>query len=321
MRGLLISIVVPVYNTAEYLDRCISSIVAENEDCFELILVDDGSTDGSGEICDSWLKRDSRIRVFHQANSGVSCARNLGLGNAKGLYIWFCDSDDEVANGALGCIMQVIRKASPDILVCSVAKVNKSGGCLGIIEAPRRPENMNDGPLQCGNALYTVAHVFRRTLADGLRFDTTLALLEDRDFFYRLCLRGIANTEVLDTPVYRYLVTREDSAINSPSLEKTMRAVEVDYRIFRSELERGFPHPAYEFYAERSLGALTGMGKHGDLVLEFKELRKQLLKFDKYSSSLSGKNRQKYLMVKMCPGIYRLICRAAVFVGAASRPV
>lgn len=90
----LISIIVPVYNTEKYLDRCIQSILAQTYTNFELLLIDDGSTDSSGAICDSYAEQDSRVRVFHKPNGGVSSARNMGLDNALGEWIIFCDSDD-----------------------------------------------------------------------------------------------------------------------------------------------------------------------------------------------------------------------------------
>lgn len=89
-----ISVIVPVYNVEKYLTRCIDSILSQTFTDFELLLIDDGSTDNSGKICDDYSKNDVRIRVFHKENGGVSSARNLGLDNAKGEWITFCDSDD-----------------------------------------------------------------------------------------------------------------------------------------------------------------------------------------------------------------------------------
>ena len=93
-----ISVIVPAYNTEKYLRRCIDSILAQTFTDFELLLIDDGSTDQSGEICDEYADKDVRIKVFHKANGGVSSARNVGLDNALGEYICFCDADDWVDN-------------------------------------------------------------------------------------------------------------------------------------------------------------------------------------------------------------------------------
>lgn len=93
---LEISVIVPVYNVERYLRRCVDSILAQTFRDIEVILVDDGSTDSSGKICDEYSKIDDRIVVFHKENGGVSSARNLGLEHARGKYVMFCDSDDEV---------------------------------------------------------------------------------------------------------------------------------------------------------------------------------------------------------------------------------
>lgn len=91
-----ISVIVPVYKVEQYLPRCIDSILAQTFTEFELLLIDDGSPDNSGKICDEYAKKDNRIRVFHKENGGVSSARNLGLGEAKGEWVTFVDSDDKV---------------------------------------------------------------------------------------------------------------------------------------------------------------------------------------------------------------------------------
>lgn len=92
----MISVIVPIYKAEKYLRRCIDSILAQTYTDFELLLIDDGSPDRSGEICDEYAKQDSRVRVFHKPNGGVSSARNLGLDNAKGEWITFVDADDWV---------------------------------------------------------------------------------------------------------------------------------------------------------------------------------------------------------------------------------
>ena len=96
-----ISIIVPIYNVEKYLSRCVDSILNQTFTDFELILVDDGSTDNSGKICDEYAEKDCRIKVIHKDNWGVSSARNVGLENSVGEYIMFCDSDDFVEKNAV----------------------------------------------------------------------------------------------------------------------------------------------------------------------------------------------------------------------------
>ena len=92
----LISVIVPVFNNEKWLSRCLDSILAQHYKNFEVLLIDDGSTDASGAVCDSYARNDSRIHVIHTTNGGVSNARNIGLDRAKGDYISFVDSDDWV---------------------------------------------------------------------------------------------------------------------------------------------------------------------------------------------------------------------------------
>lgn len=106
----LLSIIVPVYNVEEYLPRCVDSILSQTFPDFELILVDDGSPDRCGEICDAWAKKDCRIRVLHKSNSGVNAARNTGLGLAKGRYITFIDGDDFIKSNTFEKALALLEK-------------------------------------------------------------------------------------------------------------------------------------------------------------------------------------------------------------------
>ena len=108
-----ISVIVPVYKVEEYLPQCIDSILAQTFTDFELLLVDDGSPDRCGEICEEYAGKDTRIRVFHQQNSGVSAARNIGLQHAKGTYIVFVDSDDWVSTDYL---LHFLQKTQPELI-------------------------------------------------------------------------------------------------------------------------------------------------------------------------------------------------------------
>lgn len=121
---MLLSIIIPVHNTERYLTSCLESILSQSFADYELLLVDDGSTDDSGKICDQYAQKDtlssptgsSRIRVFHKENGGVSSARNLGLDEARGKYIHFVDSDDIVLQGAYQYIAEVCNSYSPDVV-------------------------------------------------------------------------------------------------------------------------------------------------------------------------------------------------------------
>lgn len=114
-----ISIIVPVYQVESYLGACIDSILAQTFGDFELILVDDGSTDRSGRICDEYAEKDGRIRVLHRANAGAAAARNTGLAHAQAEYIVFADGDDWLQSNMLARMYETIRGSGYDLVVCN----------------------------------------------------------------------------------------------------------------------------------------------------------------------------------------------------------
>ena len=127
----LISIIVPCYNVERELSRCIDSILAQTYNNFELLLVEDGSPDQSGKICDEYAMKDSRIRVFHKPNGGVSSARNMGLDNAKGEWVCLIDGDDSIPQDALATYVQHIS-SDVDLVMAGFEKINDHGALLCI---------------------------------------------------------------------------------------------------------------------------------------------------------------------------------------------
>ena len=126
MTEKLISVIVPVYNSEKYLKRCIDSIVAQTYKTLEIILINDGSSDNSGKICDQYALTDSRIKVFHQANAGQANARNIGLSIARGDYIGFVDSDDWISKEMYEKLICGIYNNNADIAVCGRKTVYSS---------------------------------------------------------------------------------------------------------------------------------------------------------------------------------------------------
>lgn len=123
----LISIIVPVYNAEKYLSKCVMSIIHQTYTNIELVLVDDGSTDNSGYLCDQWKIKDKRIRVVHKTNGGLSSARNTGLDNCNGDYIMFVDSDDYIKRDAVDFMYKLIINDDADIAVGNIIRVIPGG--------------------------------------------------------------------------------------------------------------------------------------------------------------------------------------------------
>lgn len=126
----MVSIIVPVYNVKKFLQRCLDSIILQTCDDWECLLIDDGSTDGSGEICDEYANKDKRFRVFHKQNSGVGSARNVGLGKAYGKYVTFVDSDDWVESFFIQSLVESVVNISGSVYVRQNVKddYTESGG-------------------------------------------------------------------------------------------------------------------------------------------------------------------------------------------------
>ena len=123
----MISVIVPIYNVEKYVNKCVGSIVNQTYTNLEIILVDDGSPDRCPEICDEWAKKDSRIKVIHKKNGGLSDARNAGMKIASGDYIAFVDSDDWIAPEMYERLLMAIKNDNSDIAACAVKMVWEDG--------------------------------------------------------------------------------------------------------------------------------------------------------------------------------------------------
>ena len=123
----MISVVVPVYNVEKSLRQCLDSVLAQTYRDLELILVDDGSTDASGEICEEYAAKDSRVTLVRQANGGVADARNVGLEKVSDEYVFFVDSDDFIHNKTLETLLRALTENDADLVFCDFQKVDDDG--------------------------------------------------------------------------------------------------------------------------------------------------------------------------------------------------
>lgn len=194
-----VSIIVPVYKTAEYLPKCVDSILAQSFRDFELLLMDDGSPDESGEICDRYVQLDSRVQVIHKENAGVSSARNLGLDRAKGDFVVFVDSDDYIGENYLKDMMEYAyglgETADSSIVICDYQPFSEAGVESRIYPEPFAAKMEPGGmtvqqfrDLVFGFIIFPpYCKLYSRTVIEenGLRFDTELKSAEDFDFNLR----------------------------------------------------------------------------------------------------------------------------------------
>lgn len=223
----LISIICPVYNIENYITRCINSILIQSFSDFELLLIDDGSTDCSGSICDFWAKKDNRIRTFHKTNGGVSSARNFGIEIAAGRYIMFIDADDWIDNTTLAFCSNFIDKY--DVIRFSI---NYYYGT----DSPRNSSYTYDNSTELDKCLRDVigrstilgvcGSIFKRDifLLNNIRFDETLSYGEDWLVLYKV-LRRINSIVTASNALYYYDKTRDTSCTNNLSYKKIRESI------------------------------------------------------------------------------------------------
>ena len=166
----MISVIVPVYNVEKYLERCLDSILNQTYSDLEIILVDDGSTDTSPEICDAYAKRDERIRTFHQKNGGLSAARNTGLDNARGDYIGFVDSDDQIVPTMYESLLVAMENEKADIAIGNFAYLDEQGRKAG-----------ESFPLK--KAVYSGIQAMEQLLCDAVHFVSSCNKLYRKDIY------------------------------------------------------------------------------------------------------------------------------------------
>ncbi len=134
----LVSVIIPVYNVAKLLERCVNSVLAQTYQNLEIILVDDGSTDMSGKFCDVFKKKDSRVRVVHQENRGLSGARNTGLDLATGDFVTFVDSDDSISNDLVELLVDLCRQYETKLSICGFAEFSANSETFPNLEQRQR---------------------------------------------------------------------------------------------------------------------------------------------------------------------------------------
>ncbi|MBQ3150889.1 MAG: glycosyltransferase [Clostridia bacterium] len=264
-----VSVIIPVYNAGEYLAPCLDSVLAQTvSDCMEIILVDDGSTDSSGRVCDEYAARYDNIRVFHGENSGVSKARNKGIENASGEFLGFVDADDLIEPQMYEKLYNTATKTGADIAFCGIRHPYPDKEV--VIEYPFETEVLlgkekirtdiadfliNDASL---NSLCN--KLFKREKIKDLRLTVGRKYGEDREFFIKALIESDGVCSVPFTGYYyRYV---ETSAVQKPRFDYGIRIsqqYESDLELF-SKLgidSESFRDKSASFFASSVIGALS----------------------------------------------------------------
>lgn len=226
----LVSVIVPVYKVEQYLDRCVTSLLTQTYSDFELILVDDGSPDRCGAICDSYADRDGRVQVIHQKNKGLSGARNSGVAVAKGEYICFVDSDDMVARDYIEVLLSCIRDTGADVVECG--RIDVYDDMIPSCQRGDKDERLysaKDGLkmliLNNGFSQTVWNKMYRKSALSDVSFPE--GKLHEDEFFTWKVVAGAKKVAVVKWPLYYYF-HREGSIMETFS-ERRLDFLEARY--------------------------------------------------------------------------------------------
>ena len=251
-----LSIIVPVFNTIQFVSQCIDSILSQSFSHYELLLIDDGSTDGSGRVCDEYASKDSRIKVIHKENAGVSSARNVGLDKAEGEWVCFIDSDDELLSGGLKTMVDCVSD-DLDLVLAGYERYDESGSVFYRVDdrvVLKLSKKKSLSFLYEPHAQYYCylgyvwGRLFRNRIIQDhhLHFDPKLKIKEDTLFIAQYILSSNGITCFTTTPVYRYN-ERGNSAMGELRGGFNTRLIDGFYALVKMEHEivKQFP-----FYSE-----------------------------------------------------------------------
>lgn len=229
-RTPLVSVIVPIYNVEKYLEKCIESIRAQLYNHIEIILVDDGSLDGSAQICDDYQQLDERIKVIHKVNGGLSDARNAGLDICVGQYILFVDSDDYIHPYMIKGMIGVAINEEADIVECACQDVDELHGAdfeidkipynIRVLNHEEAVESILDYKLK----IIACSKLYKKSLFAKLRFP--IGKLHEDEFLIPFLVDMCSIYVLIDNRYYAY-VNRENSIMNSPYNAKRLDIIEI----------------------------------------------------------------------------------------------
>ena len=301
-----ISIIIPVYNSELYLNACIDSILGQTYQNFEIILVDDGSTDRSPCLCDQYAEQDERVRVIHQDNQGVSAARNNGLNLATGDLVSFIDSDDTLDEDMYELLVKLFEEKRADITHCGYKHI--VGDEIRLVHDTHEViVQQRDEALRClvGGQLFAGGlwnKLYKRTLIEDLKFRVDLKNNEDILFNFELFCK--AKTSVFaDYAKYNYIAHKNSSAcFMTPNEKKIQDSCQVNQYIYQKLSGSLLKQIAGERYV-RSLSIYYRFCVRNDKV-KAKKIADEIWKIFK-SGNISGNNMKiTAVLIHICPWIY-----------------
>ena len=304
-----ISIIVPVYNVEKYLKRCIDSILNQSFTNFELILVDDGSTDNSGKIIDEYAIKDERIKVIHKENGGQGSARNRGLDIAKGNYIGFVDSDDWIHKDMYKCMYQIINEDSTDIVQVghnTVEKYTKDKRCnindLNIICIDNIIEKFTDcNSFEILPLIFPVNKLYRRELWKNLRFPEG-KFAEDLRIIYKI-YDITTKYKIIDYNFYNYYMSPNSSTRGEFNIKKLedLEAWEEMFQFFKNKYSDIDISNLKAVFCRRLLRYYFLTCEYKNIQIDLKKKFNSNVKNVLKSKKLNYKEKSVYLLFRISP--------------------
>ena len=306
----LISVIVPVYNVEKYLDECIESIINQTYKNLEIILIDDGSTDKSPVICDSWAEKDGRIKAVHKTNGGVSSARNMGLELVTGDYVGFIDSDDFIENDFYELLMNNLNTYNADVSRCIYRYAYDDGHTKAsdelnesIVLFENNSDVLNDLHNSGHKSVVLWNKLYKASLTKDVRFDESLKVGEDVVFNY-FAFKNANRMVCQDIPKYNYRMRESSSRYYD----------EYNYNAFQSmcKITEDKDCPTLLFY---KLFVFSSMALHDAIKSKnkaiFNEVRNTLLQnkseiVKSFKHLKDYKAYLKFIFITVLPSIYKL---------------
>ena len=268
-----VSIIVPVYNAERTVGRCIESILNQEYTDFELLLVNDGSTDASGSLCDGYAAKDARIRVIHKKNGGVSAARNTALDLAQGTYLQFLDSDDWLTPDATSSLVRAAEDTGCDLIVADFyrvigERVSQKGDIDedGVMTREEYAAHMMENP---ADFYYGVLwnKLYRRAIVEAhhLRMDPEISWCED--FMFNLeYIRYAASFQALPIPIYYYVKTKGSLANQNLTISNTVKMKLTVFEYYQRFFKTVLDEEEYEKCRLKVYRFLLDAAKDGSVV-------------------------------------------------------
>ena len=310
----LISIIVPIYNVEKYLDRCIKSIINQSYNNLEIILVDDGSPDRCGEMCDEWAKIDKRIIVVHKENGGLSDARNAGIDIAKGNYLSFIDSDDYVHKDFIKVLYELCIKYNSDISMCGAFETSKDENCNFNLQQGNECVKYSKTILERKDNIYCVAwnKLYKKEVFKYIRYPKG-KLHEDVAVINKI-LYYSNKIAITDLRLYFYY-SNPDSIMRSSFSIKRLDILDViydSYLFFLEKNEMQYAYSALNDYIDTAIALYNEC----QVLENHQKIQKQLMK--KYSDmymkvlkniDMSIIKKIKYIIYRYFPKLYSILSK------------